>query len=545
LLLDPLRALEAAPKAPAAYFRALTGFPDIYIQAGAWAQLLATNSVHESDWPEIIRQSRYLHIRKLAVEYFELALEHSFALRAAEATEPVRDLDRAALVARLTFDTDGLVESESSKFLETGAIGQLLKAAKAAEEGKGWSAALPWLARALALNPAAQEVAISVCGLLLQSSQFELARSFSAQLARAKLHLQLGPLAEGIALIQAGDYANGIETLKQMHTTGITSEAQRRQLDVYAKIHIADAYDKIGDYRKSLNAYAEANRLPRSPTYDPKQHYENVDRRKRLTIGTLAPDDRRDVTFMLGFPRSGTTLLENALNAHPLVETFEEIPSHKAAVVYIYRKLGASNPPAQETIPIYEEARRRYYKEIDIRRRKPHATALVDKLPIQTDEASFMRRLFPERRYIFSIRHPFDVVLSCFRQQFLPNAAMENFRTIEDAVRLYDFAMREWFEVFDLASPEVCYVRYEELVTDFEATVRRTLRFLNVDWDSAVLDFAREAGKRGYKTPSYQKVRKGLSIGVQTYWRNYDFVFQSPAAKALHKWAEFFGYETK
>jgi hypothetical protein len=60
-----------------------------------------------------------------------------------------------------------------------------------------------------------------------------------------------------------------------------------------------------------------------------------------------------------------------------------------------------------------------------------------------------------------------------------------------------------------------------------------------------VLGFAKAAESRSTRTPSYQKVRQGLTIGVQTQWRNYGFLFQSPEAKPLFKWAEFFGYPTK
>jgi hypothetical protein len=74
---------------------------------------------------------------------------------------------------------------------------------------------------------------------------------------------------------------------------------------------------------------------------------------------------------------------------------------------------------------------------------------------------------------------------------------------------------------------------------------RGVLDFLGVPWSDAVRDFSKTAENRAAKTPSYQKVRQGLSIGIQTQWRNYRFAFESDAAKPLAKWAEFFGYETK
>jgi hypothetical protein len=170
---------------------------------------------------------------------------------------------------------------------------------------------------------------------------------------------------------------------------------------------------------------------------------------------------------------------------------------------------------------------------------------LVDKMPIRSADAAFITKLFPEWRYVFSIRHPYDVVLSCFKQRFTPNAAMENFRTIDGAARLYDLAMTEWFKQHRMDDPNVHYVRYDDLVTNFEPVTRATLDFLGVEWDDAVKDFSRSAEQRAAKTPSYQKVRQGLSIGVQTQWRNYRFAFESEATKPLAKWAEFFGYETQ
>ena len=156
-----------------------------------------------------------------------------------------------------------------------------------------------------------------------------------------------------------------------------------------------------------------------------------------------------------------------------------------------------------------------------------------------------MAKMFPDKRYIFSIRHPFDVVLSCFKQYFGRNIAMEHFRSFETAVKLYDFTMTQWFAHYSLDDPRVHYVRYHVLVTDFEPTVRGVLGFLGVPWDDAVLNFAAAAETRAAKTPSYQKVRQGLSIGVQTQWKNYRFAFQSDAAAPLRKWAEFFGYHVE
>ena len=121
---------------------------------------------------------------------------------------------------------------------------------------------------------------------------------------------------------------------------------------------------------------------------------------------------------------------------------------------------------------------------------------------------------------------------------------MENFRSFAGACRLYDFVMSRWFGHFGLDDDRVCYVRYERLAADFETEVRRVIQFLGASWDPAVLDFAKAAERRRAATPSYQKVRQGLSVGVQSSWRKYRFLIDSPDAQPLAKWVEFFGYDT-
>jgi hypothetical protein len=307
----------------------------------------------------------------------------------------------------------------------------------------------------------------------------------------------------------------------------------------------AESLDKLGRYKDAYAAYVALNAIDHGQNLPLDAYAKTVLVLARLPTVELPPDPRAANHFdMLGFPRSGTTLLENALAAHPRIETFEEVPSMTAVRRYLKSALPADASPELVRDALIE-ARERYYIELDMVRRKAGADIFVDKLPIRSSEAKFLVKLFPDKRYIFSIRHPFDVVLSAFKQHFAPNFAMEHFRRMDTAIRMYDFAMSQWFSVFSMDDPRVHYVRYDELVTDFEPTIRAALAFLGAEWDPRVLDFASAAQTRAARTPSYQKVRQGLSIGVQSSWRNYDFLFTGAEAKPLRKWAEFFGYETR
>ena len=125
--------------------------------------------------------------------------------------------------------------------------------------------------------------------------------------------------------------------------------------------------------------------------------------------------------------------------------------------------------------------------------------------------------------------------------------AMEHFKLFDDACALYDRVMITWFTHFpdskNGGDEHVCLVRYDTLVLDFEAEMRRILAFLGLDWRDEVGEFAAAAEKRKVRTPSYRKVRQGLAIAVQSSWRDCRFLFETPAAAVLHPWAERFDYE--
>jgi hypothetical protein len=189
-------------------------------------------------------------------------------------------------------------------------------------------------------------------------------------------------------------------------------------------------------------------------------------------------------------------------------------------------------------------ARDKYLDELERQHKKSGKVFRIDKMPLSSADAAFLQRALASMRYIFSIRHPYDVVMSCFRQSFTPNAAMENFRTVADTAAMYDYTMTQWFSVHSLDDDtDVCYVRYEDLVENFRPTLERALDFIGVGWDDAVLDFVAAADKRFAKTPSYKKVRSGLSIGVQSSRENYKFLFETKETAVLKKWVKHFGYD--
>ncbi len=526
------------------HYRALAQSTDSALQIGSWRFLIEMNAVRPEDYGRILELSRHAAVRTPAYAYFSRHFERELAdAVAAAGDDTIPDLDKSFLLAEGAGRAGEMVELEAARFRRDGSLQHLTQAALHADAGGGWKAALPWYVRAVALDPLHPERVTALAMLLDTAGQVDLLQMFLATLPGA------GPIGAIVEFFTAslelshGDAERCLARIDRLEQRGKANNANFNVGALGEQLR-ARAQHAAGRYIESFRHYAKMNAAD-APSFGKQTSYLSAVQAGNAVQMPRLPDlDRPDRVMMLGFPRSGTTLLENALDAHPAIDTLEEIRSLQAARVFIERANAGQTTFSPGSAEVFVEARQRYFGELERAASKPGARVLVDKHPIRSAFAPFLKRLLPNQRYIFSVRHPYDVALSCFQQRFAPNDAMANFLNMVDTVKLYDFAMTAWFDVHRLDDPLVQYVRYDRLVEDFESTTRSTLDFLGLGWDPAVLSFAERSAGRGTRTPSYQKVRQGLSIGVQTYWRNYVFLFTQKEAEPLTRWARFFGYET-
>jgi tetratricopeptide (TPR) repeat protein len=544
--LAALAILRTARSNAAEYFAPLLASANQVLEIGAWTALLERNELSYAQYPQVLAlASKNPGIRRRAFRHFMAWCDYEQAEQVLALQPPAEgDPENAAMLAELHADNEAAARWQRALYIATGRPELLAGLVTTMERTAGWRAALPVAVDQVVLNPHEPMAMLQLLGLVQQARQAELVAAIVGLLEETGLHPGAALLYRAVLASLRDDWAGSLKLLQQVAALRAARPDVAMSIRVTATALQAEALEKTGDYRKAYAAYAELNKLDPGKPYDLQELPRTIVSDAALPVPPLPEDPRSEVVVMTGFPRSGTTLLENALAAHPLIETFEEIPSWSSMQLYLDLTLPTLKPEADH-VPLYLHMRQRYYAEIDRIRRKPEARVLVDKMPMRSAEAGFFIKLFPEKRYIFSIRHPFDVVLSCFKQQFVRNVAMEHFRSFESAVKLYDFTMTQWFAVHGFDDPHVHYLRYDTLVTDFEPTLRAALEFLDVGWNPAVLDFAKAAEQRAAKTPSYQKVRQGLSIGVQTSWRNYRFLFESEAARPLRKWVAHFGYEAK
>ncbi len=246
--------------------------------------------------------------------------------------------------------------------------------------------------------------------------------------------------------------------------------------------------------------------------------------------------------FLVGFPRSGTTLLEKVLASHPQIVTLEEVDILGAvgesflADAAGLRRLSALTPPEAAA------ARGEYWRGVRAALGAfPRDRILVDKLPLHTPALPVIAALFPDARVIFALRDPRDVVLSCFRRRFRINAAMFEFLTLEGAARYYDTVMALAALYRERLPLPVCEVRHEALVADFDVVVRHVLDFIGAAWDPRVREFTGQV--RGVpRTPSAPQVARGLNADGVGQWRRYGVQLE-PVRAVLAPWVERFGYQ--
>jgi Sulfotransferase family len=152
-------------------------------------------------------------------------------------------------------------------------------------------------------------------------------------------------------------------------------------------------------------------------------------------------------------------------------------------------------------------------------------------------------RVFPDAKFILAVRHPCDVCLSCFMQNFALNQAMATFYSLESTAALYAKVMGLWQQYVQKLPIRYHRIRYEDLVSNFEHETRRLLDFLEVGWDDAVLQHTEHARKRGtISTPSYHQVTQPIYQHAKYRWKRYAKQLES-VMETLQPYIEYFGYE--
>lgn len=247
--------------------------------------------------------------------------------------------------------------------------------------------------------------------------------------------------------------------------------------------------------------------------------------------------------FVIGFPRSGTTLIEQVLAAHPKLDTLDEIVAIDRAI-HELQQIGCQYPESLPTLSDSEldRAESGYWHEVSKHHHINDSCRVVDKYPFNLVKLPMIYRLFPDAKIIMMLRHPLDCVLSCYMQKFRLNKGTVMWATLETTAELYRRAIGAYLWHKNKLDINVLEVKYELLVNDFNNTVASILEFIEVPWDSAVLDFNTVASGRGrISTPSYSQVVQPVYAQAIDRWKYYAPYLKN-AAKHVEPYISYFDY---
>jgi tetratricopeptide (TPR) repeat protein len=332
----------------------------------------------------------------------------------------------------------------------------------------------------------------------------------------------------------------------------------------YASRHLLGVVlDQLGNYAEAMHWLLEAKAQVRTITDTAllERRYDETDQQRRKLLAALTPamirrwrqeapsgPDRFQIAFLGGHPRSGTTLLEQILDANPDVLAFDE------PVAFNQEITGRFSPPAiasqkpwqaWDTLATARQAemRRRYVKSL-LREipGEPAARVLLDKNPSLTMSLNIWLRVVPELKVIIALRDPRDVVISCFFLNIMLNATNVNFLSLDRTVKHYSDLMDVWLRLRELGGFDWMETRYEDVVMNMEEEGRKATAFLGLPWHPNQARYHETARQKVLYAPTYHDVTQPVYRRAVGRWERYAESLQ-PLQERLAPYLRAFGYQ--
>lgn len=413
--------------------------------------------------------------------------------------------------------------------------------------------------RALELDPRQAVALAGLANLTSTRGAYPAARSF----AQAALEVLPG-YPDAILSLARAELGEHKSEAAQARLNSLLTTAPAEQVRAHALGLLGDVLDAQNRPSEAFDAYLACNQLQQrlyagrfagqtSALEYAQGMLSGLERnlpawRTRMSREPRPAQAGRHV-FLLGFPRSGTTLLEVILEGHPDVASIEERELLIDGVRHFMQRpqdlSGLLTAP-----PAALEALRASYWRLAAQAHEEEGGGslagklFIDKHPLNTLKLPLIALLFPGAKILFACRDPRDVVLSCFRHRFRMSAPIYELLTLRGAADYFDAVMRVTVSVTGNLPLDICLVRHEDVVTGFAREMKRICEFLGIGWNPAMGDFGVRTRNRATVTPSTAQLAKGLSTEGVGQWRRYRTHLE-PVLPVLAPWIERFGYEPR
>jgi Sulfotransferase family len=345
------------------------------------------------------------------------------------------------------------------------------------------------------------------------------------------------------------DFAGAVALLRPLLAQGKLEP----NLRIALQFELARAFDELGEIEATLVqlASAHADRLRQVTAAHPKMVHEEdplqlLDRTfpDFLRAAGTPIDTFADPVFVVGFPRSGTTLLEQLLDAHPQLQSFDEQPFLQRCITQM-RAWGKSYPEQLNQLQDQHilELRQLYFGLCkSVSPGLPAGARYVDKNPLNLSRLPLIQALFPQAKIIVVLRHPADCVLSCYMQHFRAPAFAVTMQTLTHTAQMYQRVFQFYAQAKPRLQLAIQELKYEDLVGATEATARALFAFLALDWSEQLMAFTERAKTRAISTPSYAAVTESVNQRAVAKHRKYAKAFAEGADIVLAPWVTHFGY---
>jgi tetratricopeptide (TPR) repeat protein len=254
-----------------------------------------------------------------------------------------------------------------------------------------------------------------------------------------------------------------------------------------------------------------------------------------------------NVSALAGFPRSGTTLLEQVLDSHPGIVSSDEREAFARDIFPAMWLTPATPAPTAQSLdaaPIERltALRKRYLDYMAAALNEPIRNRVhLDKNPTLTLVLPGFLRLFPEARLLIALRDPRDVVVSCFMQYLPLNPNSVCFLTLERTAKRYAADMAVWRQLREMIASPWLEVKYEDTIASLEREARRAVEFLGLPWDPGVLNYRERLSGKAVASPTYEAVSQPLYTRAIGRWKHYE-KFLEPCLPILQPSIDALGY---
>lgn len=400
---------------------------------------------------------------------------------------------------------------------------------------------------ALAQDPANLAALDGLAGLALRRGETGEARRLAAQVLAAR-----PGLPGALLTAAAADLAEGKGAEAETAARAIAGDPRIDPKDrAIAAGLLGDALHAQRRFAKAFAAWGEGKALLRDlyrPTYQSGADIAALLRTlsgalagKRLALPDAGPGGgAKGHVFLIGFPRSGTTLIEQVLEQHDETVTLAErecLTEGSRDWLADPARFAAFLAADEAALEPYRAA---YWRRVGEEGVAPGGKVLIDKNPFNSFRLPLIARLFPAARILFARRDPRDVILSCYRHSFRMSAPVYRMTSLAGIADLYAAAMALADASEAAFGLDLHPVSMEAVIADFDGETKAICDHVGIAWTPALRDFAARAGARGIATPSGRQLVGGLSARGVGRWRDYAAEL-APVLPALEPWVARFG----